>query len=242
MEENNKRRIRLNDKSAFVWQQRRDAEEKSVYSNIVKNDNVVYRSSKAAKKAEERMYSEKFEQGRPSRGMSSVEKQQRADIIRIQEKLEVRNNLLRQERALDIEGALSKADIRLAQESNRYVGDRTPLDLTKRDIRKLESKQKRERRSEHKLLPSERKSRLNRSKLERSRKKYRERTAKKELYITDSKGQKISVERLRKLRGLSNNQTQTRSTDSFVKNQEMIKRRQQEAFRKQIRQRDEYSR
>ena len=43
MEENNKRRIRLNDKSAFVWQQRRDAEEKSVYSNIVKNDNVVYR-------------------------------------------------------------------------------------------------------------------------------------------------------------------------------------------------------
>ena len=64
MEENRKKRIRLADNSSLVWQQRRAAEEKNVHSNIVKNDNVLYRTARAAKEAEDRLYAEKAEQNR----------------------------------------------------------------------------------------------------------------------------------------------------------------------------------
>lgn len=95
------------------------------------------------------------------------------------------------------------------------------------------------------MLPSERKSRLSRAKIERSRKKYLERTAKKELYITDAHGQKISVERLRKLRGLSKNQAVTKRDTDFAKKYQISKRREQESSRAnqmRLRKRDEYTR
>lgn len=148
-------------------------------------------------------------------------------------------------RKLGMEGLLSVEDIRRAQESNRYVGREKPLELKKRDVRGLEGETKRRKRSKHKLLPSERKSRLSRAKIERSRKKYLERTAKKELYITDAKGQKISVERLRKLRGLSKNQAVTKRDTDFAKKYQISKRREQESFRAnqmRLRKRDEYTR
>lgn len=143
MEENKKKRIRLADNSSLVWQQRRAAEEKNVHSNIVKNDNVLYRTARAAKEAEDRLYAEKAEQNRQPRAISAAEKQRREDVRQIAEKLEVRNNLLRQERKLGVEGLLSVEDIKRAQESNRYVGDRTPLELKKRDVRGLEGETKR---------------------------------------------------------------------------------------------------
>ena len=245
MEENRKKRIRLADNSDLVWQQRRAAEEKNVHSNIVKNDNVLYRTARAAKEAEDRLYAEKAEQNRQPRPLSNAEKQRRDEVRQIGEKLEVRNNLLRQERKLGMEGLLSVEDIKRAQDSNRYVGKSTPLDVKKREVHDLEGKTKRKKRSAHKLLPSERKSRLSRSKIERSRKKHLERTAKKELYITDANGQKISVERLRKLRGLSKNQAVTKRDTDFAKNYQMSKRREQENLARnqmRIRKRDEYSR
>lgn len=245
MEENKKKRIRLTDNSSLVWQQRRAAEEKNVHSNIVKNDNILYRTARAAKEAEDRLYAEKAEQNRQPRDISAAEKQRREDIRRIGEKLEVRNNLLRQERKLGVEGLLSVEDIKRAQESNSYVGDKTPLNLKKRDVRDLGGETKRKKRSPHKLLPSERRSRLSRAKIERSRKKYLERTAKKELYITDANGQKISVDRLRKLRGLSKNQAVTKRDTDFAKKYQMSKRREQEDFRKnrlRLRKRDDYTR
>lgn len=245
MEENRKKRIRLADNSSLVWQQRRAAEEKNVHSNIVKNDNVLYRTARAAKEAEDRLYAEKAEQNRQPRAISAAEKQRREDIRQIGEKLEVRNNLLRQERKLGMEGLLSVEDIRRAQESNRYVGREKPLELKKRDVRGLEGETKRKKRSKHKLLPSERRSRLSRAKIERSRKKYLERTVKKELYITDAKGQKISVERLRKLRGLSKNQAVSKRDTDFAKKYQISKRREQESSRAnqvRLRKRDEYTR
>ncbi|MGN1079612.1 MAG: hypothetical protein ACI4TE_05510 [Alphaproteobacteria bacterium] len=244
MEENKKKRIRLADNSSLVWQQRRAAEEKNVHSNTVKNDNVLYRTARAAKEAEDRLYAEKAEQNRQSRTVSDSEKQRREDVRRIGEKLEVRNNLLRQERRLGMEGLLSIEDIRRAQESNRYVGKEKPLEIRKRDVRNLEGKTKRRKRSQHKLLPSERRSRLSRAKIERSRKKQLERTAKKELYITDAKGQKISVEKLRKLRGLSKNRAVTKRDTDFAKKYQISKRREQENLNKQLRlrKRDEYTR
>lgn len=245
MEENKKKRIRLVDNSNLVWQQRRAAEEKGVHSNIVKNDNVLYRTARAAKEAEDRLYAEKAEQNRQPRAVSLSEKQRREEVRQVGEKLEVRNNLLRQERKLGMKGLLSVEDIKRAQESNRYVGDKKPLDIKKRDVRGLEGETKRKKRSKHKLLPSERKSRLTRAKIERSRKKHLERTAKKELYITDANGQKISVERLRKLRGLSKNQAVTKRDTDFAKKYQITQRREQEDFRRnqmRLRKRDDYTR
>ena len=245
MEENKKRRIRLADNSSLVWQQRRASEEKNVHSNTVKNDNILYRTARAAKEAEDRLYAEKAEQNRQPREISAAEKQRREEIRQIGEKLEVRNNLLRQERKLGLEGLLSAEDIKRAQESNQYVGDKTPLGIKKRDVRDLEGKTKRQQRSSHKLLPSERKSRLSRAKIERSRKKHLERETKKELYITDANGHKISVERLRKLRGLNKNQAVTKRDTDFAKKYQKSKRREQEDFRRnqiRLRKRDEYTR
>ena len=143
MEENKKKRIRLVDNSNLVWQQRRAAEEKGVHSNIVKNDNVLYRTARAAKEAEDRLYAEKAEQNRQPRAVSLSEKQRREEVRQVGEKLEVRNNLLRQERKLGMKGLLSVEDIKRAQESNRYVGDKKPLDIKKRDVRGLEGETKR---------------------------------------------------------------------------------------------------
>lgn len=239
MEENKKKRIRLVDNSDLVWQQRRAAEDKNVHSNTVKNDNILYRTARAAKEAENRLYAEKAEQNRQPKPISLSEKQRQHDTRKIEEKLEIRKNLLDQERKLGVKGLLSVEDIKRAQESNRYVGKKKPLELKKKDVRGLEGEKKREKRSKHKLLPSERKSRLTRAKIERSRKKELEKTAKRDLHITDANGNKISIERLRKLRGLNKDQAFTkrdgdavkkyqkanRSKDDFIKNQQRLRRR-----------------
>ena len=245
MEENKKKRIRLVDNSSLVWQQRRAAEDKSVHSNTVKNDNILYRTARAAKEAEHRLYAEKAEQNRQPKPVSLSEKQRREDVRKIEEKLEVRKNLLNQERKLGVKGLLSVEDIKRAQESNRYVGKKKPLDLEKKDVRGLEGTTKRKKRSKHKLLPSERKSRLTRAKIERSRKKELEKTAKRDLYITDAKGNKISVERLRKLRGLNKNQAFTKRDAEAIKKQQRANRSNQSDFIKnqhRLRRRDDYTR
>lgn len=241
MEENKKKRIRLTDNSALVWQQRHG--DKSVHSNTVRDDSVLYRTARAAKEAEDRSYAEKAEQNRQPR-VSDAEKERREVVRREAEKIDVRNNLMRQERRLGIEGALSFDDISRAQESGLYVGRSKPMELKKRDVRGLGGKTKRKRHSAGRLLPSERRRRLSRARIERNRKKVLEKTAKKELYITDAKGQKISVSRLRKLRGLQKDQAITKRDTDFAKKYQMSKRREQESGRTalRIRKRDEYTR
>lgn len=243
MEENKRKRVRLVDNSNLVWSQRR-AEEKNAHTNIVKNDNILYRTAKAAKKAEEKLYAEKVSQPEKGQEAPAAAKQRQMDSRRIREGLEVRNNLLRQERKLGMDGMLSFDEIQKAQDSSQYVGRRKPMNVRKKDVRGLEGKTKRRRRSRYKLLPSERRSRLTRARIERTKKKYLERQARKELTITDANGKKISVERLRKLRGLSKQQAVTKRDTEFAKKYAMTKRREAEQKRSAlvIRKRDEYTR
>ena len=244
MEENKRKRIRLVDNSDMVWQQRRDLE-KNVHSNIVKDDSILFRTAKAAKQAEDRLYAEKAEQNRASTEQTMADKQRKQDIRRIEEKIEVRNKIIQQERKLGIEGTFSHDDLKRAENSNSMVGRKDPLKVRQKDVKGLEGKSTRKKRSEHKLLPSERRDRLSRAKIERNRKKTLERIAKKELYITDANGQKISVEKLRKLRGLNKNQAITRRDTDFAKKHQIAKRREQDNLRiaeRRFRTRGEYTR
>ncbi|MBR1777203.1 MAG: hypothetical protein IJ752_01275 [Alphaproteobacteria bacterium] len=241
MDENKRKRIRLADNSDMVWKQRREAQ-KNVHSNIVKDDGLLFRTAKAAKQAEDRLYAEKAEKNRQSKETDIIEKQRREDVRRIEEKIEVRNKILRQEKKLGMEGLLSKEDIRRAQNSNSMVGRDDPLNIKKKDVRGLEGAAKRKKRSKHKLLPSERRDRLSRAKIERGRKKELEKTAKKELYVTDAYGNKISIEKLRKLRGLNKNQAVTRRDTDFAKKYQKSQRREQNNSRiaeMRLRKRDE---
>ena len=244
MEENKRKRIRLADNSDLVWKQRREAQ-KNVHSNIVKDDTLLYRTAKEAKRAEDRMYAEKAEKDRQSKEPNLVEKQRSEVVRRVEEKIDVRNKILNQEKKLGVEGLLSREDIRRAQNSNSMVGRNDPLNVRKKDVKGLEGTQKRKKRSKHKLLPSERRDRLSRAKIERGRKKELERTAKKELYVTDAHGNKISVEKLRKLRGLKRDQAVTRRDTDFAKKYQKSLRREQDNSRvaqMRIRKRDEYTR
>jgi len=244
MEENSKRRIRLVDNSDMVWQQRRNAD-KNVHSNIVRDDSILYRTAKAAKEAEDRLYAQKAEQNRESAEPDLAKRQREHDIRRVEEKMDIRNNILRQERKLGIEGTFSQDDLRRAESSNNLVGRKEPLRVEKKAVKGLEGQTKRKKRSKHKLLPSERRDRLSRAKIERSKKKTLERTAKKELYITDANGKKISVEKLRKLRGLNKDKAVTRRDADFAKQYQLSKRRELENKRlsqMRLRKRDEYTR
>jgi len=244
MEENNKRRIRLVDNSDMVWKQRRDAD-KNVHSNIVRDDSVLYRTAKAAKEAEDRLYAQQAEQNRTSREPDLAKRQRDYEVRRIEEKMDIRNNVLRQERKLGIEGTFSEADLKRVESSNSMVGRQDPLRIEKKAVKGMEGQTKRKKRSKHKLLPSERRDRLSRAKIERNKKKTLERTAKKELYITDANGHKISVEKLRKLRGLDRNQAVTRRDTDFAKKYQLSKRREQENAKlaqMRLRKRDEYTR
>ena len=244
MEENKRKRIRLVDNSDMVWQQRRNAD-KNVHSNIVRDDSILYRTAKAAKEAEDRLYAQKAEQNRGSTERDQTKKQRDHDIRRIEEKMDIRNNILRQERKLGIEGTFSQEDLRRAESSNNLVGRKEPLRIEKKAVKGLEGKTNRKKRSKHKLLPSERRDRLSRAKIERNKKRTLERTAKKELYITDANGKKISVEKLRKLRGLSKDKPVTRRDTDFAKKYQLSLRREQENKRlsqMRLRKRDEYTR
>ncbi len=238
MEENKKKRIRLSDDSKLVWQQRH-ADDKNVHANIVRNDNVLYRNAQAAKAAEDRMYAERLNRERESRETPAAEKQRREDLRRIEEKLEVRNTIMRQEHRLGMDGLLSYEDITRAQESNKYVGTNKPLNIKKRDVRGLTGKTKRKR-SSKRLLPSERRQRLSRARIERGRKKELEKTARRELYVKDANGNKISIDRLRKLRGLDKNRAVTKRDAQVVQKQISKEAGRGNALR--IRKRDEYTR
>ena len=244
MEENNRRRIRLVDNSDMVWQQRRNAD-KNVHSNTVRDDSLLYRTARAAKEAEDRFYAQQAEQNRTSTAPDLAKRQREHDVRRIEEKMEIRNNILRQERKLGIEGTFSDADLKRAESSNNMVGRTDPLRIEKKAVKGMEGQTKRKKRSKHKLLPSERRDRLSRAKIERSKKKTLERTAKKELYITDANGHKISVEKLRKLRGLNKDKAVTRRDTDFAKQYQLSKRRELENKRLaqlRVRKRDEYTR
>lgn len=240
MEENKKRRIRLVDNSDMVWAQRRAREEKTVHSNTVKDETLLHRNAKKAKEAEDKVYGEKL-----GRTDSDAVKRRRVTNRQIREGLDVRNHILRQERVLDIEGAFSFEDLRRAQNSPTLVGKRKPIKIRKKDVKGLEGRTSRKKRSRAKLLPSERRSRLNRAKIERNRKKYRDRMVKKELMITDANGKKISIERLRKLRGLSKNEAIKKNDIDFAKKytlaQEKAKKSKSNSARL-IRKRDENTR
>ena len=231
MEENKRKRIRLADNSDMVWQQRRNAQ-KGVHANIVKDDSLLFRTAQAAKQAEDRLYAEKAEKNRTSNEPDLIEKQREQDVRRVEEKIDVRNKIVQQEKKLGMEGLLSREDIKRAENSNSMVGREDPLNIKKKDVKGLEVETKRQKRSEHKLLPSERRDRLSRAKIERGMNKERrkeiEKKAQKELYVTDANGQKISVDKLRKLRGLSKDNTVTRRDASeFSKKYQMSKRREQ---------------
>lgn len=243
MEENKRKRVRLVDNSNLVWSQRR-AEEKNAYTNTVKNDNILYRTAKAAKKAEEKLYAEKVNQAQQGQETPAATKQRQLDNRHIREGLDVRNNILRQESSLGMDGMLSFDELQKAQNSSLYVGRKKPMKVRRKDVRGLEGKMKRRKRSRYKLLPSERRSRLTRARIERTKKKYLERQARKELVITDANGKKISVERLRKLRGLSKQEAVTKRDMEFAKKYAMTKRREAEQKRSSlvIRKRDEYTR
>lgn len=236
MQENNKKRIRLTENSDFVWSQRNKLErraDKNAHSNTVQNDNILYRNAKAAKQAEDKLYAEKMnaaEQGRESK-----REQVRSERSRqIREGLGVRDAMLRQEHKLGMDGALSRDELMKAQYSPEMVGKAKPMNVSKRDVRGLEGKRKRRRRSRMSLLPSERKNRFNRKKLERNRDKERARIAEKET------GKKLTAKRLRELRGLSKKQIKRRDLAQVRRDREQSAKRTNMA--RTIRKRDEYTR
>lgn len=236
MQENNKKRIRLTENSEFVWSQRNKLErnaEKNAHSNTVQNDNILYRNAKAAKQAEEKLYAEKINAAEKGREAQS-ERTRSEHSRQIREGLGVRDAMLRQEHKLGMDGALSREELMKAQYSPEMVGKAKPMNVKKRDVRGLEGKRKRKRRARMSLLPSERKNRFNRKKLERNRTKERARIAEKET------GKKLSAKRLRELRGLSRKQVKRRDLAQVRREREQSAKHTNMV--RTIRKRDEYTR
>ena len=236
MQENNKKRIRLTENSEFVWSQRNKLErnaEKNAHSNTVQNDNILYRNAKAAKQAEEKLYAEKINAAEKGREAQS-ERTRSEHSRQIREGLGVRDAMLRQEHKLGMDGALSVEELRNAQYSPEMVGKLKPMNVKAKDVRGLEGKRKRKRRARMSLLPSERKNRFNRKKLERNRTKERARIAEKET------GKKLSAKRLRELRGLSRKQVKRRDLAQVRREREQSAKRTNMV--RTIRKRDEYTR
>lgn len=220
MENNQRKRPRLGlTPNEMGWSQRqpnpaaaRKADQDGAFDNTVQSDKVLYRDRTAARQAEAKAHEEKMsrteptaEEGRKIRIM----RRERLDVERqIREGLDVRNNILRQEHRLGIDGALSYEELRRAERSSTLVGRRNPLKAKKSKFKGL-GKTTRKRKNREKLLPSERRRRLSRTKIERNRKLYRDRIASKDLSITGPDGKKINIERLRKLRGISKNKPVT---------------------------------
>lgn len=238
MQENNKKRIRLTENSDFVWSQRNKLEkrvDKNVHSNTVQNDNILYRNAKAAKQAEDKLYAEKMNAA--EKGRESKREQLRSEQSRqIREGLGVRDAMLRQEHKLGMDGALSRDELMKAQYSPEMVGRTKPMDVKKKDVRGLEGVRKRRRRKARmSLLPSERRNRFNRKRLERARNKERARIAEKELG-----GKKLTAKRLRELRGLSKKQVKRRDLAQVRREREQSATRTNMA--RTIRRRDDYTR
>ena len=234
MQENKKKRILLTENSDLVWSQRaKRQEDKHAFSNTARNDNVLYKTARAAKQAEDKLYAEKInaaEQGRESKN-----EQVRTEHSRqIREGLGVRDAMLRQEHKLGMDGALSREELRKAQYSPEMVGRTKPMDVKKKDVRGLEGIRKRRRKGRLSLLPSERKNRFNRKRLERARAKERARIAEKET------GKKLTAKRLRELRGLDRKQIKRRDLAQVRREREQSAKRTNMV--RTVRKRDEYTR
>ena len=232
MQENNKKRIRLTENSEFVWSQRNKLErnaEKNAHSNTVQNDNILYRNAKAAKQAEEKLYAEKINAAEKGREAQS-ERTRSEHSRQIREGLGVRDAMLRQEHKLGMDGALSREELMKAQYSPEMVGKLKPMNVKAKDVRGLEGK----RRARMSLLPSERKNRFNRKKLERNRDKERARIAEKET------GKKLTAKRLRELRGLSRKQVKRRDLAQVRREREQSAKHTNMV--RTVRKRDEYTR
>ena len=234
MQENKKKRILLTENSDLVWSQRaKRQEDKHAFSNTARNDNVLYKTARAAKQAEDKLYAEKMnaaEKGRESKREHVRSEQSR----QIREGLGVRDAMLRQEHKLGMDGALSRDELMKAQYSPEMVGKVKPMNVKKNDVRGLEGKRKRRRKARMSLLPSERKNRFNRKRLERARAKERARIAEKET------GKKLTAKRLRELRGLSKKQVKRRDLAQIRREREQSATRTNMA--RTIRRRDDYTR
>ena len=236
MQENKKKRILLTENSDLVWSQRamKRQDDKHAFSNTAQNDNVLYKTARAAKQAEDKLYAEKVnaaEQGRESKN-EQVRSEHRRQI---REGLGVRDAMLRQEHKLGMDGALSREELRKAQYSPEMVGRAKPMDVKKKDVRGLEGVRKRRRRKGRmSLLPSERKNRFNRKRLERARDKERARIAEKET------GKKLTAKRLRELRGLDRKQIKRRDLAQVRREREQSAKRTNMV--RTVRKRDEYTR
>lgn len=213
MENNQRKRPRIDfSRDEMGWIQKRinpaalrKRQEGGVFDNTARSDAVLYRDEKAARRAEERAHAEKINRDINNKNENASKKsmeQERLTVERqIREGLDIRNNILNQERRLGIDGALSFSELERAQTSRTLVGKRNPLKGKKKDLEAL-GKTKRKRRTRR---PSERKTdRLLQAKLDRLRKqgrakvkaKLKKREAKKDLVIMLD-GKKINIDRLR---------------------------------------------
>ncbi len=236
MQENQKKRIRLTENSEFVWSQRntlKKRDDKHAFSNTARNDNILYKSAKAAKQAEDKLYGEKIDAAEKT--AESREKRIREEDRRqVREGLGVRDAMLRQEHKLGMDGALSVEELRNAQYTPEMVGKFKPMKVKAKDVRGLEGKRRRRRKARMSLLPSERKNRFNRKKLERNRTKERARVAEKET------GKKLSAKRLRELRGLSKKQVKRRDLAQVRREREQSAKHTNMV--RTVRKRDDYTR
>ncbi|MCQ2966347.1 MAG: hypothetical protein MJ250_06390 [Alphaproteobacteria bacterium] len=212
MLENTRKRVQLAEDGTFSWKQNK-TEEKTAYSNTVQQDNILFSLAPAARKAEKELLNENPNRPAPSNRIEAakntvVKQQQELAAKKAREGLDIQEALLRQEKKLGMKGTLSIDELAYARNDPSLIGKTKPMDINKKDVKGLETKRTRSLHTRKSLLPSQRRDRLNRKKLEKNRNMERNRIqekqlGKKELSITDKNGKKISIERLRKLRGLS---------------------------------------
>ena len=119
MENNQRKRPRIDfSREEMGWIQKRinpealrKRQEGGVFDNTVQNDKVLYRDAKAARRAEEQAHAEKINRDINRAGEEASKKsleQERLTVERqIREGLDIRNNILNQEKRLGIDGALS---------------------------------------------------------------------------------------------------------------------------------------
>lgn len=211
MENNQRKRPRVDfSREEMGWIQKRinpsalrKRPQDGVFDNTVQNDAVLYRDSKTARRAEQRAHEEKVNRSTENVPAKSIEKERLTTERQIREGLEIRDNILRQERRLGVEGMVSGSELERAQMSRTLVGKRTPLKAKKKDAKELGAlgKTKRRRRTRR---PSERKTeRLLQAKLERLRKrtkakaKARLKSNAKGDMVVNLDGKKINIDRLR---------------------------------------------
>lgn len=247
MLENTRRRVQLAEDGTFSWKQNK-TEEKTAYSNTVQQDNILFSLAPAARKAEQELLNENPNRPAPSNRIEAakntvIKQQQELAAKKAREGLDIQEALLRQEKRLGMKGALSVDELAYARNDPTLIGKAKPMDIKKKDVKGLEGNRHRSLHTRKSLLPSQRRNRLNRKKLERNRNKERDRLQTKqlgkELSITDNNGKKISLERLRKLRGLSK-QTPLKRKD-LRQVREQLAKKQVKSLPRNLR-REEYTR